>query len=47
MTDNPILKRREDESFLDYHVRLFANKEEYEIDTYQITDLLNVEYGSN
>lgn len=47
MIDNPILKRREDESFLDYHIRLFANKDEYKIDSYFIADLLNAEYGSN
>jgi hypothetical protein len=44
---NPILKRKEDESFLDYHIRLFSNKDEYEIDSYAIADLLNVEYGSS
>jgi hypothetical protein len=43
---NPI-QREENESFLDYHVRLFANKETYELDTYQIADLLNKEYGTN
>jgi hypothetical protein len=43
---NPI-QREENESFLDYHVRLFANKDTYELDTYQITDLLNKEYGTN
>ncbi|MBL4950998.1 metallophosphoesterase [Neobacillus sp. YIM B02564] len=47
MSDNPILKRKEEESFLDYQIRLFSNKDEYEIDSYQIADLLNAEYGSN
>jgi hypothetical protein len=47
MLDNPILKRNEDESFLDYHIRLFANKDEYGIDSYAIADLLNAEYGSS
>jgi hypothetical protein len=42
---NPIL-REENESFLDYHVRLFANKETYGIDSYEIAELLNKEYGS-
>jgi hypothetical protein len=43
---NPIL-REENESFLDYHVRLFANKETYSIDSYEIAELLNKEYGSS
>lgn len=47
MIDNHILKRKDDENFLDYHVRLFANKDEYEIDSYAIAELLNAEYGSN
>lgn len=47
MIDNPILKRREDESFMDYHIRLFENKDEYGIDKFQISDLLNTEMGSN
>jgi hypothetical protein len=46
MIDNPILKRREDESFDDYHIRLFDNKEEYKIDKFKIRDLLNEEYGN-
>lgn len=45
MTD--ILKRAADESFLDYQVRLFVNKETYDIDTYEIAELLNAEYGSS
>lgn len=44
---NPILKRETDESFLDYHIRLFANKETYGIDSDEIAELLNSEYGSN
>lgn len=47
MIENPILKRREDESFLDYQIRLFANKDTYGIDTYEIAELLNKEYGTN
>lgn len=46
MTNNPILNRREDESFDDYHIRLFDNKEEYKIDKFTIRDLLNEEYGN-
>lgn len=45
MTD-PILKRDAGESFRDYHIRLFANKDTYEIDSYEIAELLNAEHGS-
>lgn len=44
---NPILNRQDEESFQSYHIRLFENKEEYEIDNIQIAELLNKEYGSN
>lgn len=44
---NPVLKRDKNESFRDYHIRLFANKDTYGIDSYQIAELLNAEYGSN
>jgi hypothetical protein len=47
MIDNPILKRQERESVHDYLIRLFENKDEYEIDKFEITDLLNAEMGSN
>jgi hypothetical protein len=47
MIDNPILKRQAEESFMDYHIRLFENKDEYEIDRLKITELLNAEMGSN
>ncbi|MGZ9868129.1 hypothetical protein ACU3L3_06880 [Priestia endophytica] len=40
------LKRQADESFYDYFVRLFANKDTYDVDTYDIKDLLNAEMGS-
>lgn len=43
---NPIL-RQEDEDFQSYHIRLFENKEEYEIDNIKIAELLNKEFGSN
>ncbi|PKR82862.1 hypothetical protein [Heyndrickxia camelliae] len=45
MTD--ILLRQKDESFLDYHIRLFENMDEYGLDKFKIADLLNEEYGSN
>jgi hypothetical protein len=45
--NNPILKKFDEESFQEYHIRLFENKEEYEIDNNQIADLLNKEFGSN
>ncbi len=41
------LKKREDESFIDYHVRLFENMKDYNIDKFEIADLLNEEYGSS
>jgi hypothetical protein len=41
------LKKREDESFNDYHIRLYENKEDYNIDKFQIAELLNDEMGSN
>ena len=47
MLDNPILKRREDESLMDYHVRLFENMHEYGTDKYINAELLNKEMGSN
>lgn len=47
MIDDPILKRREDESFNAYHIRLFENKKEYGITSEEIADLLNKEMGSN
>lgn len=46
MTDNSNLIRRQDESFDDYHVRLFENKEAYGIDKFIIRDLLNKESGT-
>lgn len=46
MTDT-ILQRGEDESFLDYHIRLFSNKDEYKINSVEIAELLNKEFGSN
>jgi len=42
-----ILKRREDESFTDYHLRLFENMHEYKIDKLQIANLLNEESGKS
>lgn len=47
MTEMNHLKRQENESFMDYHIRLFEKKDEYGIDTYKIAELLNTEYGSN
>ncbi|TCJ01118.1 hypothetical protein [Cytobacillus praedii] len=43
---NNLILREKDESFLDYHIRLFSNKDNYGIDTYEIADLLNKEYGT-
>jgi len=43
---NPILREKE-ESFLDYHIRLFTNKDAYNVDSDEIAEFLNKEYGSN
>lgn len=40
-------KRQEEESFTDYHIRLFENRDEYELTSDDIADLLNSEYGSD
>jgi hypothetical protein len=47
MIDNPILKKKDGESLNDYLIRLYQNKDEYEIDKFQVADLLNIEMGSN
>lgn len=44
---NPTLQRDKDESFTDYHIRLFKNKDTYNIDTKTIAELLNKEHGSH
>lgn len=44
---NPALERNNDESFLDYQIRLFANKDTYGVDTFEIAELLNSEYGTS
>ncbi len=41
------LRKREEESFNDYHIRLFENMNEYGIDKFKIAELLNEEMGSN
>ncbi|MGE7840747.1 hypothetical protein ACQKNX_08140 [Lysinibacillus sp. NPDC093712] len=41
------LKRKESESFKDYHVRLYSNLDTYSISSDDATILLNKEYGSN
>ncbi|MFJ3388776.1 hypothetical protein [Lysinibacillus sp. NPDC086135] len=41
------LKRKENESFKDYHIRLYSNLDSYEISSDEATLLLNKEYGSN
>lgn len=46
MTDIKLL-RSSDESFMDYHIRLFEHKDEYGIDKFKIAELLNNEYGSS
>ena len=41
------LQRKETETLDDYHIRLFENKENYEIDNYTIANLLNKEAGTD
>ncbi|MGG3892032.1 hypothetical protein [Metabacillus fastidiosus] len=47
MIENPILKKLEDESFMDYHMRLYDNMSEYGTDKYINAELLNKEFGSS
>ncbi len=44
---DPVLQREKDESFTDYHIRLFKNKDTYRIDTKTIAALLNKDQGTN
>lgn len=44
---DPVLQREKDESFTDYHIRLFKNKDTYHIDTKTIAALLNKDQGTN
>lgn len=44
---NSNLKREKGESFLDYLIRLFSNRDTYNLDSDSIAELLNSEYGSN
>jgi len=39
-------KRRENESYDDYGMRLFKNKELYGLDKYEIADILNEEFNT-
>ncbi|MBM7598109.1 hypothetical protein JOC34_000466 [Virgibacillus halotolerans] len=41
------LHKRDGESVDDYHIRLFENKDDYDIDKYTITNLLNEAAGTN
>ena len=40
-------KKLDGETFTDYHIRLFENKEQYDLTPDDIADLLNAEYGSD
>lgn len=46
MIDNPILKRREDESIDDFHVRIYSNMYDYGIDKFQAADIVNKANGT-
>lgn len=41
------LHKLENESFQDYHIRLYENLDIYEINTHEASELLNKEFGSN
>jgi hypothetical protein len=45
MIDNPILKRRDDESLKDYEIRICSNKEKYDLSWDQVADVLNHQRG--
>jgi hypothetical protein len=47
MIDNPVLRKRKDESFTDYHIRLYDSMSEYGTDKYINADLLNAEMGTS
>jgi hypothetical protein len=47
MTDNPILKRREDESLKDYEIRICSNKDKYDLSWDQVAEVLNHQRGEN
>ena len=47
MIDNPILKRREDESLKQYEIRVCSNKERYNLSWDQVAELLNHERGES
>lgn len=47
MTDNPILKRREDESLEQYQIRICANKDKYGLTWNQLAELLNKEFDED
>lgn len=44
---NMRIKRSEDESFTDFHIRLFENREDYKLSNDDISDILNKEFGSD
>jgi hypothetical protein len=47
MIDNPILKRRDDESILDWKIRLCSNKDKYDLTWDHIKELINTETGES
>ena len=47
MIDNPILKRREDESLKQYEIRVCSNKERYNLSWDQVAEVLNHERGES
>src|SRR5579875_2289765 len=47
MIDNPILKRRSDESVLDWKIRLCSDKDKYDLTWEDIKTLINHETGES
>lgn len=41
------IKRLQDETFTNYHIRLFENADQYNLNSDEIAELLNKEFGSN
>jgi hypothetical protein len=47
MIDNPILKRREDESLKQYEIRICSNKDRYDLSWDHVAEVLNHERGES
>jgi hypothetical protein len=47
MIDNPILKRREDETVDDFHIRIYSNMYEYGLDKFKAAEIVNEANGTS